>query len=284
MPTAILIAFEYLFKPLPGALIDLYNAYKWCKSFNCTIHIITDIESTDNHDNYQQAFDKRIVDADLVTFYNNLNNIKIVKTERDFLNAFLNVTDDKLIIYYSGHGVKDYMVMPDKSNVQFIKFRNTLLSKLPSYTEIFWILDCCNPNGLHLPFKLEDNSFKLSSNQVECVSQPILLIISSNSEEKSVATKYGSIFSRHLFRILSSMKTNRNLKRLISNISSNLRKMHTGYSQTISIYSSYVIDPILWLWIGSNKSYDIVADMSLSTLIIRDIGTLNNRINYSDKL
>jgi hypothetical protein len=113
------------------------------------------------------------------------------------------------------------------------------------------------------------------------MKQPILLITSSDETEKSVATKFGSFFSLHLFRILSQMNhkissrkpipltSNRNLQRLIGNIASRIRQMRTGYSQTVSIYSSYVIHPILWMWIGSNKSYDIVSDLSLNVIIIR---------------
>jgi hypothetical protein len=101
-----------------------------------------------------------------------------------------------------------------------------------------------------------------------------------------MATKLGSVFSRHLFRILTLLNNedqpsitddtvvipthkNRNLRRFIGNIASSIRKMHTGYVQTVSIYSSYVIDPVLWMWIGSKKNYDIVTDITLSILIVR---------------
>lgn len=64
-------------------------------------------------------------------------------------------------------------------------------------------------------------------------------------------------------------RKNRNLRRLVGNLASSIRKMHTGYSQTVSVYNSYVMDPILWLWIGSSKDYDIAMDMSLSIFVIR---------------
>jgi hypothetical protein len=292
MPTAILIGFEYTFNSLMGAIIDLYHAYRWCESFNCDIHVLTDIKLVKDVDNLHSAIERKIVNSDIMTFYNEIKSKILIYNSRDLLMSIIRLlksksTDNKLFIYYSGHGVKDCMVMPDRTLLPFIDFRDNILNVIDSYVEIFWILDCCNPNGLHLPYKLNGNSFVLSSSKIECVSQPILLITSSEVNEKSIATKSGSVFSRHLFRLLTLLNTddqpiikrksviipthkNRNLRRLIGNLSSSIRKMHTGYAQTVSVYSSYVIDPILWMWIGSPKNYDIVIDLSLSTLIIRN--------------
>jgi len=307
MPTAILIGFEYTFNSLTGAIIDLYHAYKWCESFNCDIQVLTDILLVKNTDNLHMAINKKIVDSDILTFYDRINSKIIIHNRYDLLNSIIGISemgirDNKLFIYYSGHGVKDSMVMPDRTLLPFIDFRENILNRLDSYIEIFWVLDCCNPNGLHLPFKLNGNTFVLSSSKIECVSQPILLITSSEANEKSIATKLGSIFSRHLFRILTLLNNddkviirkknimiptnkNRNLRRLIGNLTSSIRKMHTGYDQTVSIYSSYIIDPILWMWIGSKKTYDIVIDFTLSTLIIRNIKSFplkNNKIPIPD--
>lgn len=289
MPTAILIGFEYTFNSLTGAIIDLYHGCKWCESFDCNVHILTDIKLIKDQDNLRNAVERKIADSDLLEFYDNILNKTLVNNRHDLLTNIIQILsrgipDNKLVIYYSGHGVKDSMVMPDRTLLPFIDFRHNILNILNISVEIFWILDCCNPNGLHLPYKLERNSFTLSSSKIECASQPILLITSSETNEKSIATKLGSIFSRHLFRLLTILNNtdqppkktiiipthkNRNLRRLIGNLGSSIRKMHTGYEQTVSIYSSYVIDPILWMWIGSNKNSDIVSDFSLSTLIIR---------------
>jgi hypothetical protein len=295
MPTALLIGFEYNFNSLTGAIIDLYNAYKWCHSFglhSCDITVLTDIEFVKDPDNLQSVISRGLAEADLLTFYSKTGSKTIIRDAKSLLTEIirilrLGIPDNKLIIYYSGHGVKDSMVMPDRTLLPFVDFRDNISNALDPYVEIFWILDCCNPNGLHLPYKLEGNQFILSPCQVQCVSQPILLVTSSEANEKSIATKSGSVFSRHLFRLLTAMNTdtellmrkktvnipvsrNRNLRRLIGNLGSSIRRMHTGYAQTVSIYSSYITDPILWMWIGSSKSYDIVADMSLSTLIVRN--------------
>ena len=272
MPTAIIIGFEYEKNTLPGAIVDLYLAYRWCRSFDCQIYILTDIKSA-NIDDLNGAINENIADANIMSFYE--DNIEvIIRTEDDFRRALtLNIIDSKLIVYYSGHGVKDSMILPDQSLFPFVHFRNLILGNLDDSVEIFWILDCCNPNGMYLPFKLNNNSFMLSSYKVEYVTQKILLITSSEINEKSIATKLGSLFSRNLFYLLTKMNMkyfdlrsldqNRNLRRLIGNLASSIRTMHTGYTQTISIYSSYVMDPVLWLWIGTIRDYKITLDETL---------------------
>lgn len=292
MPVALLIGFEYTFNSLTGAIIDLYHASNWCKSFGCDVHILTDIEYVKDRDNLKQIVDRKIAGSDLLTFYDSIPIKRYCRNSVTLLTEIGNilkkgVPDNKLIIYYSGHGVKDSMVMPDRTLLPFIDFRNNIIGEINPYVEIFCILDCCNPSGMHLPFKLTGNEFVLSPTKIECVRQPVLLITSSEVNEKSIATKAGSVFSRHLFRILSRLSfndntifnkkkiviptyKNRNLRRLIGTLASSIRGMHTGYSQTVSMYSSYIIDPILWMWVGNNKPYDLVTDISLSTLIIRD--------------
>lgn len=302
MPTAILIGFEYTFNMLPGAIVDLYHANNWCKTFDCDVYIFTDIENNKNN-----SIDNEIVKSDFVYFYDRITKRYIVKNSIEMMGNIVEIigngiVDNKLIIYYSGHGVKDCIVMPDRSLLPFIDFRENILNVLNQHVEIFCILDCCNPNGMYLPYKLVGNGFGLSSTKIKCISQPMILITSSESYEKSIATKEGSVFSRHLFRILTRLfidekkllssisinskkiiipvQKNRNLRRLIGELSSSIRSMHTGYDQTVSIYSSYVIDPILWMWIGNNKPYDLVIDISLSTLIIRT-NELSSELKYN---
>jgi len=292
MPTAVIIGFEYKVNKLTGAIVDIYRAYNWCESFGCNIYVLTDIINIKTTVVKHEVKDARGL----------LDNIsKILDKE---------IKDNKLILYYSGHGKKESMVMPDQSLLSFVKFRDEIINILSETVEIFWILDCCNPNGLYLPYKLEKEHFILSSLKIKCVKQPIMLITSAEPHEKSIATKNGSIFSENLFRILSELNNdddipitrnnkvvipitkNRNLTRLINNLTSSMRKLKTGYTQTVSVYSSYITDPVLWMWIGSSKKYDIVTDITLSTLIIRPNININknndnknkNNISYTDDI
>ena len=270
MPISILIVFEYQIKQLPGAIIDLYHAYKWSKSYGYETYIFTDIKKT-NIELLQSAVLNDDIDDDILTFYKKLENKYIVTNSDDLMfkiKSVLDMEDDKLIIYYSGHGIEDNIIMPNKSLLSFISFRDNILESLSDYVEIFWILDCCNPNGLNLPFKFNNNSFELSSSKIECVTQPILLITSAEKDEKSIATKYGSLFSKSLFKYLNKCN-DRNLQVMINKIKEDIDNVGSGYKQTISVYSSYIIHPVLWMWIGNDKTYDIVSDLSLTILILR---------------
>lgn len=277
MPTAIIIGFEYVDKPLTGALIDIFNAYKWCNSFCDNIFVITDITKVTDITNLISAVNDGFATKKLFTFYDKITKI-LVNTSVELSLTIIKILenllfDDKLVIYYTGHGHKSAMVMPDKSSLPFVELRDIVTNLTPPKLEIFWILDCCNPNGMCLPFVFNKGEFRLTSTELSSlyfVSQPILLITSSNNEEKSLATNHGSLFSRYLFNILNNMgNSNRNLRKLINNLSSSIKKMCTGYSQTVSIYSSYVFDPILWMWITPGKS-DIVSDITLTSLVIRN--------------
>lgn len=288
MVTAILVAFEYIRvvnSTLIGAVFDLYHAYKWCSSFGANIYIFTDVDFNKHIPYLKLSAQHNRVDNDAATFLNNHPNTYIVKTKKDLFDNLKHVEyDSRVILYYSGHGIKESMMMPNQELVPFVLFRNSILNNLSPATEIFGILDCCNPSGLHLPFKLRDNNFRLSGRKVDCIHQPFLLITSSDDSEKSIATKDGSAFSRVLFSTLTLLNEsfsveqqqtipvsrNRNLRRLMSNIASTIRRQHIGYSQTVSIFTSYYTDPVLWPWIGSKNSSDIVVDSSLSVLVIRN--------------
>jgi hypothetical protein len=289
MPTSILIGFEYKNDILPGTLIDLYHCHKWCKSFGCTINILTDIKEI-NTELLYNAIANKLANKSLLNFYDITKPIIIFDNLIDELLNILKqkIIDDKLIVYYTGHGVLyDNLVMPNENLLSMKKLKSIILENVPKSTEIFLIFDCCNPDGMGLPFKLKNNSFVLSSTDmklVDFIEHKVLLITSSANHQKSVATQLGSLFTRYLFKILIDMNNydesyikkeniplsiNRNLQRLTSNLSCHIRKLHTGYQQNISIYSSYIIDPVLWLWLGNYNNHNIICDYTLENIIVK---------------
>lgn len=279
MPTALIIGFQYATytKPLISALIDIYHAYTWCQTFHCDIHLLTDIISIDN-DHLKSAVEEGMASPGLMTFYSTVKKT-LIHTASDLTTELQRVLstihDEKLIIYYSGHGLNESMLLPDNTTMSFIDIRHTVFRAIAPTVKVLWILDCCNPNGLHLPFRLQKNKFVLSTAKISPVKNPLLLITSCEEKEKSAATAYGSVFSRSLFQILTKMNelnsttANRNLRRLMGNISSEIRALHTGYVQTVSIYSSYIIDPVLWLWVGNSRHSDLDLDSTMSTILVQ---------------
>ncbi len=272
MPKAVLIGFKYSVDTLYSSVKDLENAYIWCKTYQYQIKIFSDLSSI----------------CDIETTYVRTGD-SLIEHVCEYLKQ--GIVDKKLMIYYTGHGIKQSMVMPDKLLLSFAKFRDSVLSVINSDIEIFWILDCCNPNGLYLPFKLGKRGFDLSKLEFKCVPNPILLITSSEETEKSIATKNESLFTKYLFPLLSSLNDNRikeingkiislphnrNIKRIIDNLNNSIQKSYSGYNQTVSVYSSYQIDPIMWFWIGSNKNYEIITDLTLSTISVRQIIKTDN--------
>lgn len=300
MPLAILIGFEYKIDILPGTIIDLYHCYKWCQSFTSNIKILTDITCDSNKSLLSEAIKNKLVKKDIYKFYDTVNPIIIFDNLIPEITEIIknDLVDNKLIIYYTGHGVShNNLVMPNESLLSTILFKNELLKAIPNTTEIFMIFDCCNPNGMNLPFKLSNNNFRLSLcdniNNVDFTEHKILLLTSAANHQKSVATQLGSLFTRYLFRILNEMndvdiindfmKTykydnmiyeniplslNRNLQRLSNNLCTEIKKFNAGYNQNITIYSSYVIDPILWTWLGVSNDYDITTDYTLNKILV----------------
>lgn len=275
MKTAFLIGFQYSDRHyLTASKLDIYRAYEWCKTFDCQINIGTDFQ-----------FDVEDNDLPLGSEINSLT--KFVDNAVDLEKILVDICwRERNIIYYTGHGIPNGIFLPDQSSIGIINLRNKIMKLCTLSSEFLWIIDCCNSTGLALPFKLEDNCFKLSPSPISPVQNKILLITSSRPEEKAIATGEGSLFTKNIFEYFRKLKIddtscisvdeikswlsgkNRNLSRLVGRINAEIRKSHTGYRQTVSIYTSHMQDPILWLWIGNDS--DVVTDSSLKIIIIRN--------------
>jgi hypothetical protein len=269
MPTAILIAFEYRINHLPCAFVDLSTAYRWCEACGYISHILTDIK---------QFTPQTTSNFPKVNIIMDSNSLRLA------LKSINIPPDDKLFVYYSGHGLVKSIILPDASVMLYRELKNLVLANTRSTTEIVWISDCCNSDNLSLPYKLICNNFILSSKSIEFISQKLLLITSSDTSEKAIATREGSLFTHYLFEFLHNISNtkpmpyitlplplavNKNLSRFKGKISSKIRSLNTGYSQTISIYSSYIIDPVFSTWLY-NFNRDITTDYTLTTLILHE--------------
>jgi len=275
MAIAIIICFEYNDEKnnsfLKGSNHDLINIILWCKKWNCECIVFTDI-----------ILNNKILK--LIKYYKligyNDNLIDILNYQ---LNSIIK-NEKKYLIYYSGHSYNNNLIIPLNKEINFITFRNIICENINVDSEIFIILDCCNPSGLQLPYYLKDNKFLLSSSSKTFIKQNILLITSSNNTEKSYSSINGSNFTNLLIKYISDintidnynfsnnvfikLKNNRNLDRLYKNLTSEIKSLYNGLlnsnNQTISIYSSYINDPILFLWIGCSSYNTLSIDSTFS--------------------
>ncbi|MFK5971458.1 MAG: hypothetical protein QM487_15260 [Candidatus Marithrix sp.] len=250
MKQVILIGFEY--NSLPGTIIDLYLAIKWCQTFKCNINVITDIREFDLIF-LDQSIKKRIVSNDIFNIFD-ITTVNIIKDKDEFidkLSSLCNLNDDN-IIYFTGHADSGKMILPNNNKISFVDFKNIISNNCPYNSDIFIIMDCCSAEGLFLQYKLQNNSFILKEDR-SYVSQKVLLITSSNYDQKSIATKYGSVFSQVLFEQLYKISFNpKNISilELRNNISKQIKNKYPKYNQSVSIYSSEIIETDLWLWIS----------------------------------
>jgi hypothetical protein len=56
---------------------------------------------------------------------------------------------------------------------------------------------------------------------------------------------------------------NRNLQRLIRNLKGDIG------NQLVCIYSSYMVDPVLWNWVGKKVEHSLSIDCSLNIFIFK---------------
>jgi hypothetical protein len=244
MKNAILIGFEY--NSLPGAIIDLYLAIKWCHSLGLEINVITDIKDIDN-DLIFKSVEKRIVANDIFHIFDTVS-LTIVNDKNKFVNTLSELCKlNTSVIYFTGHSDIDKIILPENNFITFSDFKNLICINSNINSNLFIIMDCCFVEGLYLQYKLHGNSFIVNKNN-SYISQKILLVASSNCDQKSLATKYGSVFSKIFFQKIYKFSKKSNIKELCDTISVEIKNKYPTYNQSVSIYSSEIIETDLWLY------------------------------------
>ena len=281
----LLIGFEYIqstrWKKLPGIPADLYQVYKYTKNITKNILLFTDIDRDYNTSILQRAILDGYVDSGLLSFIedvkerkqysqytsNRKNGYSINNFDQTISN-FINKLD-RLTIYYTGHGKGGDIILPDDTHVSLIYLKQLICENVNHDCQIILILDCCESNGLNLPYQYNiDGNWKLHSR--DFTSQQILCISSSHLEEDSTATKSGSLFTRLLCKYLSN---NYNQYILLTDMYNNI--------DGIYIYGSYPDIKMLWGWFSKpdHNNINIIIDNNNSIITIQ----LNNCQSTIDK-
>ncbi len=264
LKTAIIIGFDYsnlLLTYLPGIPIDLYSIYTVAKkSKPDRIVVITDINNDYHTTALSDAIVDEIVDSDVTGF------IKRVKKENhhhqfidlsDFRNTLREYStgSDQVFFYYTGHAKDGDFLLPNGEMIKTSEVRDIFRECTSSTSDIFAMIDCCHADGFSLPYRLTPHRgnyrYRLSTGANEFPSQRIICFSSSSPDEKSVATKRGSIFTRKFCKMLEDK--NRNISNLLASVSESQMKSH---QQTMTVHSSYPDTSLLWSWLY-NKSLDV---------------------------
>jgi len=234
-----------------------------------SIKIITDLHIDLTFNEIKDSIIDSIVDAEVINFISQMrkNGFLIDYTSKQQLleelsNAVLG--KKRIFFYYTGHANNGNILLPLMNDlisyrcttqdaiINLSNIRDILSSGSRNSAEIFVILDCCNSNGLDLPYKLVDKVYRLTSkSNKEYPYQKIICFSSTNIDENSIASKKGSIFSHYLFELLGK---SRNIGSLLSEIN---KECAGQYNQTATVYSSYPDLKILWRWMCSTDS-DVV--------------------------
>jgi len=252
----LMIGFEYSkskkWKTLPGISVDLYQAYQYFNTLTKHIMVFTDMKTDHQTSVLQNAILNGYVDSGLLSFVEDMkeskqytyyksktkNNYTINNFDKTVKNFIENV--DKLIIYYTGHGKNGKIILPDNTQVGLDYVRDLINS---NKVEIISIFDCCQSNGMKLPYRFIKNRFKL--NTTHFTSGNIISISSSQVDDDSETTQSGSVFTRILFQYL---KQNKNIISIFD-IYTYLKK----HIKTTTIDSSYPNTKLLFNWFVSDK-------------------------------
>ncbi len=240
--------------PVLSDMRKVYNHYKNFKNMHKMV--ITDIETV----NYL----KNIESNDLL-FFNNICYMGQYYLYKD-LNGFLEQiktflkNKTRIIIYYSGHGYKNEMILPkisleisfiyeedlrvrDRKSLLFESFKEYILNYTVPDSQILVIMDCCSGNGINLPFKLSKNGI-YHINNTNIPKQNIVCISSSSSDQSSIYNiEKGSIFT---IELLKSLRLKYKYHDLVQSIG--IKKLNHFY-QSVNVYASFPNLKYIWNWV-----------------------------------
>src|SRR6056297_226797 len=292
MVRAILIGFKYTkeYNELPGIVVDLYRIYNLLKKSNMNITIITDIEQDEEVQFLKDAVYKGKVKSNILSF---IEHIKINNEYIRYINEhqFVKVCTQlfyeqkDVILYYTGHGENNTILLPKNSSIQMTDILQTIILNTKENATILSICDCCNGNSMGIPFKLNMTNgiltYSLSENNNRIYTkQQIIHITSSSINEAAVTSLYGSFFTNELVDILEHK--NRNIGECVKTLSRNL----IGESkQNICVYLSHTNILLFPRWLYGEMDACINIEMDTIKKLIkiqkRNVQNKNKQLNVS---
>lgn len=208
------------------------------------------------------------------------DNTRVLKVDSkelmiSYIESFELILESRILVYYTGHGDPidqdgngdSSMRFPNGDRYPLSNLRDLIAKNVDVSAEILFILDCCYSGGLMLPYRLSSGGrFKLDS--LEKPAVPLILCLSSSGVgQRSMAVVEGSIFTKHITAALTSGI--KNLQTLTKVILSKTISEGVNDEQTMCVYCSYPITPIIYTWI-TNPNINIYINNPTSCLVIEE--------------
>lgn len=272
--------------------IDLYHSYRFVQDYS-KIKIITDIQDDMKIETIRESVEKGIVDVGIVSIISEIkekgcyslyqNKEAFIHEIEDFLQG-----EEKVLIYYSGHGKNGNLILPEeinqdnsRDNIRSNKKRSNqptskkyfegsqfiriIKEKTQEDAEILMMMDCCKLNGLLLPYYFNSPEYELkhyftnTKDQIEYRKRIYTTqnIISIMNEADSLIINHGSLFTRYIFLLLISGKKSINIKKSGASIKYLThpyidRYLKTKYGKINHKTGIYVSSPMMkkiWSWV-----------------------------------
>jgi len=274
LTSGLIIGFEYTktkdCKSLPGIPVDLYQAYSYCHNLTKNITVFTDVNKDYRTEILRRAIIDGYVDSNLLSFIEDTKDknyhvlYETQKSNKYIINNFEEVIiksvkdADRLFVYYTGHAKNGHIILPDNTHVSLDHLKDIIVSNISKYCEVVIVLDCCQSNGMNLPYsyhgKYQLNTHEFNTSRIICLS-------SSRIDQDSTATRSGSLFSRELFDIFNNNKTVLTIRELYNKI-------------IVNICTTY-LETSLFVWFtnpNKDNNIDVIVDTVNSVITV----TLHN--------
>jgi hypothetical protein len=294
MPTLIIVGFQYDNAPneLPSMVTDVYLVYSFYKELGFRIYMASDAMTVRSVSNPTEYIVNGIVKEDYLDFIQKdfmdmAHYVKDAESLKSFFESVQLTEDRRLIVYYTGHGKTGGVLLPNKRTLSAIDFRSFILNvgKLsqsqatvqnyrgkripyPSQvkgintigSQIFLIMDCCNPHGLYLPYKVITKNVETNQSNL-FICPDVILIVPCDENLPAIAHDSASPFTKNLICTLKDPTKMLDLPTLIKTIS---------IGQNSIAYTSYPHLMVLWPWTFTNL-IDCRINELLDSIVIKQL-------------
>lgn len=244
----VIIGFGYTDDKIPSTLFDLYQIYNKYSRMGYDCEILTDINDFRYNRNVYESISFKKVDREMLSFISNLKKkppyytyVFNKKSLSDKINSI--PKSDIVIVYYTGHGSSKGVKMSSGENYPFEEFKSLLVEM--SNNEIYIIVDCCHASGMKLNYQLEKNNKGrfIYTEDGKNYKQKVIIIASSQQNEKSAAIKHTSLFTKYFIEFLDHYDT-RLFTAMTNYIDDNLYS-YSSNRQQVNVYCSRIIIPLV---------------------------------------